>query len=276
MNTLSKISLAVAGLALVTHAAAQITLYEHDGFEGRSFTTQDAVRNFERAGFNDRASSIIVRGERNERWEVCEDRRFSGHCVILRRGQYPSLAAMGLNDRVSSVRSVGRDAHVDDNRYAPPPPVAYDYRRRDHERLYQAEITSVRAVVGTPTQRCWVDREQVSQTQARGDPNIGGAVLGAVIGGILGHQVGGGSGRDVATAIGVVGGAAVGANAGRNDGGGQRVVTQDVQRCTSTPDAAHPDYWDVSYHFRGQDYRMQMSTPPGAFVTVNQRGEPRA
>ncbi|MDH4052155.1 MAG: hypothetical protein OEU93_11290 [Rubrivivax sp.] len=69
---------------------------------------------------------------------------------------------------------------------------------------------------------------------------------------------------------------AIGANAGRDNGGGQRVVTQDVQRYTSTPDAAHPDYWDVSYHFRGQDYRMQMSTPPGAFVTVNRRGEPRA
>jgi len=96
-----------------------------------------------------------------------------------------------------------------------------------------------------------------------------------VIGGILGHQVGGGSGKDVATAIGVVGGAAVGANVNR-DNNGQQVVTQNVQRCTSAPAQAQPDYWDVTYNFRGQDYRMQMTTPPGAYVTVNRQGEPRA
>jgi len=271
MNALSKIALAVAGMAMVTHAAAQITFYEREGFAGRSFTTQNQVRNFERAGFNDRASSVVVR---SERWEVCEDARFRGRCVVLRRGQYPSLAAMGLNDRVSSVRTVNRSARVDDGRYAPPPQVAYDYGRRNNERLYQADITSVRAVVGTPAQRCWVEREQVVQ-QGRGDPNVGGAVLGAVIGGILGHQVGGGTGKDVATAIGVVGGAAVGANVNR-DGNSQQVVTQNVQRCTNAPSQARADYWDVTYNFRGQDHRIQMATPPGATVTVNAQGEPRA
>jgi len=271
MNTLSKITLAVAALVTFTQASAQITFYEHDGFAGRSFTTQEQVRNFERAGFNDRASSVVVR---SERWEVCEDARFRGRCVVLRRGQYPSLAAMGLNDRVSSVRAVSREARIDDGRYAPPPPVAYDYRRRGGERLYQADITSVRAVVGTPAQRCWVEREQVVQP-ARNDPNVGGAIVGAVIGGILGHQVGGGSGKDVATAIGVVGGAAIGSNVDRGTSG-QQVVSQNVQRCTSAPVQARPDYWDVTYAFRGQDYRMQMTTPPGATVTVNAQGEPRA
>jgi hypothetical protein len=121
MKALSKIALAVAGMVLVTQAAAQVTIYEHDGFAGRSFTTQERVRNLESTGFNDRASSVVVR---SERWEVCEDVRFRGRCVVLRRGQYPSLAAMGLNDRVSSVRAVGSNAWVADDRYAPmPPPV---------------------------------------------------------------------------------------------------------------------------------------------------------
>ena len=271
MNALLKSSLAIAGLALATQAAAQVTFYEHEDFEGRSFTTQSQIRNFERAGFNNRASSVVVR---SERWEVCEDARFDGRCVILRRGQYPSLAAMGLDDRVSSVRPVNRNARFEDDRYAPPPQVAYDYRRRQDERLYEAQITSVRAVVGTPTQRCWVEREQVVQ-QGRGEPNVGGAIVGAVIGGILGHQVGGGSGKDAATAVGVIGGAAVGANVDR-DRSGQRVVTQDVQRCTSVPSQAQPDYWDVTYNFRGRDYRVQMTRPPGATVTVNRLGEPRA
>jgi uncharacterized protein YcfJ len=270
MKTLLKSALAMAGLAVAVQAGAQVTFYEHEGFQGRSFTTQRSVDNFQRFGFNDRASSVVVS---RDRWEVCDAVRFAGRCVILRRGQYPSLAAMGLNDRVSSTRNVSPNARVDDGRYAPPPLVAYDYRRRGGERLYQAQVTSVRAVVGTPEQRCWVEREQVMQ-QGRSEANVGGAILGAVIGGILGHQVGGGSGKDVATAIGIVGGAAIGANAGRDGGGGQ-VVTQSVRRCTSVPSQARPDYWDVTYSFRGKEYRVQMTNPPGATVTVNRQGEPR-
>lgn len=377
MNAFSKIALAAAALVMVTHANAQVTFYEHNDFQGRSFTTDRQVNNFERRGFNDRASSVVVRGsrwqrwevcedprfsgrcvilrpgdyrsllamglndrvssvrevERNarvsddryapvpapapvsqvvffenedfkgrtftaessvldfrasgfndrassavvrgERWEVCEDIRFGGRCVVLRRGQYPSLAAMGLDDRISSVRTVNSNSRIEDGRWAPPPQAVYDYGRRNNERLYQANITSVRAVLGTPAQRCWVEREQVVQPQGRGDPNVGGAVLGAVIGGILGHQVGGGSGKDVATAIGVVGGAAMGANVNR-DNSGQPVATQNVQRCASAPAQAQPDYWDVTYNFRGQDYRVQMTSAPGATLTVNEQGEPRA
>ena len=121
MNAFSKIALAAAALVMVTHANAQVTFYEHNDFQGRSFTTDRQVNNFERRGFNDRASSVVVRGSRWQRWEVCEDPRFSGRCVILRPGDYRSLLAMGLNDRVSSVREVERNARVSDDRYAPVP-----------------------------------------------------------------------------------------------------------------------------------------------------------
>ena len=251
---------------------SQVVFYEHEGFQGRTFTSESPVLDLRASGFNDRASSAVVRGQR---WEACEDSRYGGRCVVLRPGQYASLHSMGLNDRISSVRAVRAEARVDDGRYSPAPVPVYDYGRRYNERLYQADITSVRAVLGTPAQRCWVEREQVVQpAQGREDPNVGGAVLGAVLGGILGHQVGGGSGRDVATAIGVLGGAAVGANVNR-DNRGQQVATQDVQRCTSTPGALRPEYWDVTYNFRGQDYRAQMTTAPGATMTVNAQGEPR-
>jgi len=250
--------------------AAQITFYEREGFQGRSFTTAKQVANFQRFGFNDRASSVDVRGDR---WEVCDDIRFRGRCVVLRPGRYPTLAAMGLNDRVSSVRDVSRDARIADNRYAPAPVANRDFRRRNDERLYEANVTSVRAVLGTPEQRCWVEQEQVPQ--ASRNVNIPAAIAGAVIGGILGHQVGAGSGKDIATIAGVVGGAAVGANVGRTSGAPQ-VSTQDVQRCENTPSQARPDYWDVTYSFRGQEHRMQMTRPPGSTVTVNEQGEPRA
>ncbi len=250
--------------------AARVIFYERQGFAGRFFTTEEPVSNFRRHGFNDHASSVVVLGDR---WEVCEGNRFQGRCAVLRPGRYPSLAAMGLNDRISSVRDVSINARVDDHRYAPAPIADYDFHRRNHERLYEANVTSVRAVLGTPEQRCWVEREEVAQE--RRSVNIPGAIAGAIIGGILGHQVGGGQGQDIATAGGAVAGAAVGAQIGR--GGSQPAVqTRDIERCENVPNQANPDYWDVTYNFRGQAHRIQMTAPPGPTVTVNERGEPRA
>ena len=253
--------------------SAQIVFFEQEQFRGRSFTTAKPVGNFERFGFNDRASSVEVLGER---WEVCENAGFRGRCVVLRPGRYASLAAMGLNDRVSSVRAVSRSARVEEDRYAPAPVVVRDgrdYRRRNSERTYEANVTSVRAVVATPTQKCWVEAAPAAQSK----PNISvpGAVVGAVIGGILGHQIGGkGTSQDVAT----VGGAAVGGFAGANIGrlgiGQTAQQPQNVQRCENVPSQT-PTYYDVTYNFRGQDNHVQMTAPPGPTVTVNERGEPR-
>jgi uncharacterized protein YcfJ len=244
----------------------QITFYEREDFRGRTFTTDKQVGNLERMGFNDRASSVVVLGDR---WEVCEDARFGGRCRVLRPGRYPSLAAMGLDNSISSVRDVSRGARVEDNRYAPAPLAAYDNRRRDNERVFEVPVSSVRAVVATPEKRCWVEQEQV---QNKGGYNVPGAVIGAVVGGVLGHQIGNGRGNDVATVGGAVAGGAVGANVGRN----QQTTTQDVQRCENVPGQAQTDYWDVTYNFRGQEHRVQMTTPPGSTVLVNERGEPRA
>lgn len=269
MKTTAKILFTVSLLALAAQAGAQVTFYENDAFQGRSFTTTQRVGNLERSGFDNRASSVVVVGQR---WQVCDALRFDGRCTVLRPGQYPSLAAMGLNDRVSSVRPLPASAHVEERDYAPMPVVAQDYRRRREERLFEAEVTSARAVVGTPEQRCWMEREQVVQ-QPQDNMNIPGAALGAVIGGILGHQVGGGSGKQIATVGGVVGGAALGSQYGRN---AVQPVTQDVRRCDSNPAQATPSYWDVTYQFRGQEHRVQMSRAPGRTVTVNRNGEPRA
>ena len=37
-----------AGLAMAGHAAAQVTLYENEGFQGRSFTTSEQISNLGR------------------------------------------------------------------------------------------------------------------------------------------------------------------------------------------------------------------------------------
>ncbi|MEN3069581.1 beta/gamma crystallin-related protein [Uliginosibacterium sediminicola] len=181
-----KSTLGIAALLVSAQAMAQITFYEGSDFRGRAFTTSKSLSNFQRGGFNDRASSVEVsRG----RWQVCSDVGFKGHCVILRQGSYDSLQGMGMQRRISSVRPAsaaqGRSGKT-------PEPLAqadYAYRRRPDERTYTIAVSSVRAVVGPPTQHCWVEREQV--TRPRAEANVGGAIVGAILGGVLGHQVGG-------------------------------------------------------------------------------------
>ena len=258
------IAVGLAAILVAAHASAQLTFYAAEGFRGRSFTASGEAPNFEPFGFNDRASSVIVQ---RGRWEVCEDSYFRGRCTIVSPGQYSSLASLGLNDRVSSARRVPRNAQA---AYVPPPPPApaYNYYPRHGEKLYTANVVAVRAVVGPPEQRCWVEQQQVS---GGGGPNVPGAIIGGVLGGVLGHQVGSGRGQDVATAVGAVGGAAIGANTGRGP-----AYTQNVQRCEAVPGTGRPAYWDVTYVFRGREYRAQLAFAPGATITVNGRGEPRA
>jgi hypothetical protein len=97
---------AIGGVA-ATHAiaaSAQIVLYENDNFNGRSYRASYSVSNLNDGGFNDRASSVTVRGGR---WQLCDNAYFRGSCVTLGPGEYSSLRAMGMNDRVSSVRELG-------------------------------------------------------------------------------------------------------------------------------------------------------------------------
>ncbi len=123
-----KMVVAVAAVCAAGIAAADVKFFERNGFEGRSFATDRPIGNLERFGFNDRASSAVVRGGR---WEVCEDARFSGRCVVLRPGRYPDLRAMGLDNQVSSVRPVSgreREYHSYNERYDNDRRAYYDNR----------------------------------------------------------------------------------------------------------------------------------------------------
>lgn len=265
MNRKIQIALGISTLLLASQAFAQVTFYENEGFRGHAFTVTRTVNDFSRAGFNDRASSVVVDGGQ---WEACEDARFGGRCALLKPGSYDSLGRLGLENRISSVRPAQKHARYTNT----PEPLAaptYDYRRRPNERTYEARVTSVREVRGTPERRCWT--EQQPGTSSRGDPNIGGAVVGAVIGGVLGHQVGSGRGNDVATVGGALAGGAIGSQVGNN---GTHTPSRDVQRCENVSSGT-PAYWDVAYDFRGTQHQVQMGTPPGNTITVNQAGEPR-
>lgn len=290
MSNSLKAAMGIVGMVVATQAAAQVTFYSREGFRGDTFVADRQIANFERSGFNDRAQSAIVQGGT---WQVCEDARFEGRCVVLQPGEYSDLSDMGMGREISSVRPVDQRLGSNDNRryvaqdqqtyvapapaypaqqtYVAPAPApaypaqqAYDYHRRGDERLFEAQVTSVRAVVGPSDQRCWVERREL------GNANVPGAIVGGVIGGVLGHQIGGGRGQTAATIGGAVAGAAIGGNVGRDNEYGQ-----DVQHCTDTTRYDRPDYWDVTYVFDGLEHRVQMSNPPGATVTVNRAGEPR-
>ncbi len=277
MNSKMKTILGLGAVVLSAQAMSQVTFYEGENFHGRAYATSRDQSDLRRGGFNDSASSVIVD---NGRWEVCEDPGFRGQCVELRQGSYDSLKRLGVNNRLSSVRKIsnrrgngyGNGNYNDNDSRRFPEPLAnadYEYRQRPNERVYEAPVTSVRAVMGQPEQRCWVEREQVDNR--KGDRNIAGGIIGGVIGGVLGHQIGGGTGKDIATAGGAVAGAVVGSNVGRDKNGYGR----DVRRCETAQDSGTPDYWDVTYDYRNVTHRVQMSAPPGRTIYVNRRGEPR-
>src|SRR5687768_15963251 len=64
--------------------APLVTFYEDEGFKGRAFETGKQVANMDRSGLNDRASSVVVIGDR---WEVCENSQYRGQCKVLRQGR---------------------------------------------------------------------------------------------------------------------------------------------------------------------------------------------
>ncbi len=99
-------------------ALAQVALYEHDNYGGQVFRSGNNVPNLADTGFNDKASSVVVR---NGQWQLCSDANFRGTCVTLNPGEYPSLNAMGLNDKVSSLRSTGGSPGPGDGWAGSPP-----------------------------------------------------------------------------------------------------------------------------------------------------------
>ena len=232
MHIILRAALAAFIPLVASQAMAQIVLYEREGFRGRSVVISGEMRNLDRRGLGDKAASIVV--ERG-RWEVCELPRFQGKCAVLRRGNYESLRGSGLEWNISSLRPAREG-----RRYDLEPQASagneYQFRRRASERTQEVPITQVRAIMGPPNQRCWVERQAVQPA----DP--GAAVAGALIAGILGYQA--------------------------------APPTQTVQKCQTVQ--GRPDHYEVSYNFRGSVRTVQMAAPPaGNTIIVNQRGEPR-
>jgi hypothetical protein len=76
-------------------------IYTDANFRGASMRVDGEMPNLDRTGFNDRISSIQLRG----RWEVCTDAYFRGSCTYL-DGDVRNLGGTAFNDRISSMRPV--------------------------------------------------------------------------------------------------------------------------------------------------------------------------
>ena len=84
--------------------SASLVLYEQESFRGASLVEDQSISNFANLGFNDRASSVVIR---SGTWQLCTDTQFRGRCETLPPGEYPTLRSMRLENQVSSVREVG-------------------------------------------------------------------------------------------------------------------------------------------------------------------------
>lgn len=96
--------LAVVVVGASTLASAQLTLYGREDFRGRSLTIEQSLRDLQGTELNERASSARVA---SGSWQICSEAHFRGSCVTLGPGDYPTLAAIGLDNRISSVREIG-------------------------------------------------------------------------------------------------------------------------------------------------------------------------
>lgn len=99
-----RLVLAAALLVIATVASAQITIYEHENYGGRSAQLYGPTPDFGGTGLNDRASSMVIG---SGTWQFCEHAHFGGRCIVLSRGNYAALSAVGMNDRLSSARPMG-------------------------------------------------------------------------------------------------------------------------------------------------------------------------
>jgi hypothetical protein len=86
--------------------AGEMTLFSDGGFRGNHVTLQRDAYNLAEFGFNDRASSLVVR---SGVWQLCEHKDFGGYCAEFGPGEYRELPR--FNDSISSAREVtrGRD-----------------------------------------------------------------------------------------------------------------------------------------------------------------------
>ena len=78
-------------------------IFTKPGFQGRSLIVDRPIGKLERFGFDDKPSSIVIKGGV---WQICADDHFGGRCEIIDRS-IPDLVAIRMDNKVSSIGPVG-------------------------------------------------------------------------------------------------------------------------------------------------------------------------
>lgn len=163
-------------------------------------------------------------------------------------------------------------------------PVAAEHRGSAGYQYAYAEVVDVQPIVRyvtveTPVRECY-QVERVVETRRRGrDGNVAGAAIaGGLIGGIIGNQFGSGSGRDAATAAGFIIGSSIAAdNARASTRRTAQRIRKPVRQCDityETHEEERIDGYQVSYVYRGTEYRTRMRRHPGDRIKVRVLVEP--
>ena len=77
-----------------------VFLYDGVNFNGQRIDVAGDVDNLERAGFNDRADSVIIAP--GERWVLCQHEDYGGRCEVF-EGEVRDLSRYGLRNEITSL-----------------------------------------------------------------------------------------------------------------------------------------------------------------------------
>lgn len=129
--------------------------------------------------------------------------------------------------------------------------------------------------VNHPTQQCWTETQQVTQTAPQ-PHNPAGAIIGGVAGGLIGSTIGHGNGRVAAAAVGAGVGAITGDAVANQNNGATVTSTVPVQRCQQVNkfETVTTGY-QVTYEYDGQRFSTRLPYNPGNQLRVNVAVTPR-
>ncbi len=161
-------------------------------------------------------------------------------------------------------------------------PAMAEHQRSDGYQYDYAKVVRVTPIVRyvtveTPVRECYQVERQVRHRRSGGGNVAGAAIAGGIIGGIIGNQFGSGSGRDAATAAGVIIGSSIGADSARAGTTVSRRARQPSRQCDisyETHEEERIDGYQVTYRFRGVEYRTRMRRDPGDRIKVRVLVEP--
>jgi uncharacterized protein YcfJ len=138
-------------------------------------------------------------------------------------------------------------------------------------------VSPVTERVNHPTQQCWTEQQQVTETAPPPEHTYLGAIIGGVAGGLLGSQIGHGNGRVAGAAVGAGVGAVTGdVIANQNKGGGTITTTAPVQRCRQVDNfQTVTTGYMVTYEYDGQRFSARLPYNPGNQLKVNVAVTPR-